>query len=262
MNYLKSVYNARQKIMFLAYENIKKQYLETVFGIAWAVVQPAVYMITFFFLYKYGIKGNSTIYGAPFLLYIFAANMPWLVMSQTLTQGSKVFLKNSVLITTIKFPVMVLPFAEVLAKIYVHIFVMLMVFVVFMGYGYYPDLYYLNFLFYWPMLVVFLVGITFLLGTLSVLFRDIPPLIASILMPLFWYTPIVWYPQGPQMELFEKIFNPFYFFVYGYRNTMLLDKNFWESPQYMIYFIVLNIIIYIIALRVYKNTKSIMADII
>ncbi len=261
MNYLNATWNYRNEIISLSKQEIKKKYLETVFGPIWAIVQPLVYIITFWIFFKFGIRENSPINGVPKILFIFAGQMPWLIISQTITQGTKVFTKNSQLVKTIKFPVMALPVIDVLSKLYVHIVVMLITFLVFTLAGYPPTIYYINFIFLWPLLIIFLIGLTFLLGTLTIIIKDIPALVTSIMMPLFWLTPILYNPVG-QLIIIEKIFNPFYYFIQGYRNTMLYHTFFWEQPFYTTYIIILTIIIYYLGLKLYTFIRPIMSDIL
>ena len=53
------------------------------------------------------------------------------------------------------------------------------------------------------------IGVT--LGGLSARFRDVPPIVASIMQVAFFLTPIFWTPSAlPSRELFVHL-NPFYY---------------------------------------------------
>ena len=57
------------------------------------------------------------------------------------------------------------------------------------------------------------ISIGMLLGTLSARFRDIPPIVQTIIQMMFLLTPILWRPnQIPGRELFYLL-NPFYYLV-------------------------------------------------
>ncbi len=266
MSYLKATWSYRNQVIFLAQQTVKKQYLGTAFGSFWAVTQPFAYMLTFSLFFIFTGKNSSEMYGVPFILLLFAANTPWMMLSQTFAQGSKVFNNNGVLIKTIKFPVMALPLAEVLAKTYVHIMVLGILMLVYLPFEIYPSIYYINFLFYIPMIVIFMTGLTFLTASLSVLFKDLPPFIQSIMTPLFWATPILWLPDaskaGQTVDLIEKLFNPFYFFTSGYQDTFILETFFWERPLYVLYFIFMTFVIYVLGIKFYKRVRPLMADLI
>lgn len=261
MNYLKALYKYRNEILFLSYQKVKTQYLETAFGIGWSVVKPMVYVLTFTFFFKVGIKQGSAVDGHQFILFLFAGTMPWFLLSETLIGGTKAITSNAVLVKTIKFPVMALPLIEVLAKVYVHIGVMLLVMIVFALNGKPPTIYYINFIYYWVTLVVFLTSITFFLSSVSVLIRDVQNLMSAIMQPLFWMTPILWYQAG-MIDFLSRLFNPLYYFIVGYRETMLYGKFFWEDPLYDIYIWVIIALIFALGIHFFKKLRPIMADII
>lgn len=259
MTYIKALKKHYNDIYFLSIQSVKKQYADTVFGPVWALAQPFIYMLTFYFFFKIGWKFDSDIAGVPLILFVFAGNMPWLILSQSLTQGSRIFKKNAVVVKSIRFPVMALPLIETLAKMYVHICVMLITFIFFAINDFYPDIYYLNFIYYWIIMVLFLTGLTFLFGTISVIIKDIPQLIQSIMMPLFWFTPVLWVPEG-KIEFVMKLVNPFYYFIDGYRQTLLYDKPFYDDYGYDLYMLVIIFFLYVISIAVYKKIRPIMAD--
>lgn len=259
--YASNISRYRNEILFLSYQSVKKQYLQTAFGLGWAVVQPMVYMVTFWFFFTLGLRGGGPINGFHYLLVLFCSNMPWLLMSGTINGGTKIISKNAILVKTIKFPVMALPLIEVLSKMYVHIAVMGLVIVIFTIAGYRPDIYYINFIYYWITLIAFLTAISFLLSSVSIVVKDIPPLISAIMLPLFWMTPVLWQPAG-MLLMFEKLFNPFYYFILGYQETMLYDVFFWENIIYDIYIWVIIGIIFMVGLKFFKKIRPIMADII
>jgi ABC-type polysaccharide/polyol phosphate export permease len=65
------------------------------------------------------------------------------------------------------------------------------------------------------------VWVALFLGVISARFRDIPPIIASVLQLAFFITPIIWHPSllpGRQRVI---TFNPFYHFIELLRCPML-----------------------------------------
>lgn len=261
MNYLKAIKKYQNEIMFLSFQSVKKQYLETAFGLGWAVVKPMVYVLTFWLFFSIGLRGGTPVDGHVFILFLFAGIMPWFLLAESVAGGTKVITKNAILVKTIKFPVMALPLIEVLAKMYVHIAVMFLVSFVFAFNGEPPTIYYINFIYYWTMMVLFLTSITFFLSSVSVLLKDIQNLVSAIMQPLLWSTPVLWYQPGV-VDFLEKLFNPFYFFIAGYRETLLYQKFFWEDPLYDIYMWIIIAVTFAIGLRFWKKLRPIMADIL
>jgi ABC-2 type transport system permease protein len=60
-----------------------------------------------------------------------------------------------------------------------------------------------------------------LLGTLCTRFRDIPPIVTTVMQMMFLLTPILWRPdQVPGREAVSRL-NPFYYFVELIREPLL-----------------------------------------
>lgn len=261
MKYLKSLYQYRNEIKFLSYQKVKTTYLETAFGMGWAVVKPMTYVLTFWIFFAFGLRSGAPTEGHKFILFLFAGTMPWFLLSETITGGTKVITSNALLVKTIKFPVMALPLIEVLSKMYVHIAVMFLVFIVYTINGYPPTIYYINFIYYWIMMIIFLTALNFLLSSVSVIIRDVQNLVASLMQPLFWITPVLWSQPG-MLDFVERLFNPLYFFIVGYRETLLDGVFFWEDLTYDLYMWCIIIVIFAIGMRFWTKLRPIMADVI
>ena len=60
-----------------------------------------------------------------------------------------------------------------------------------------------------------------LLGIISARFRDVPPIVASVVRILFFVTPIIWMPELMPGRAFVLDFNPFFHFVELVRTPLL-----------------------------------------
>ncbi len=50
------LWNYRELLFFLAWRDIKVRYKQTVLGAAWAILQPAMMMLVFYFIFKENAK--------------------------------------------------------------------------------------------------------------------------------------------------------------------------------------------------------------
>lgn len=265
MKYLKLMNLYRNEILFLSYQKVKTQYLETTFGLGWALVKPMTFVFTFWVFFTIGLRGGTPVHGDPYLLYIFAAYMPWFAISEMINSGAGVIQQNSMLIKTIKFPVMSLPLINVLAKMYVHVAVMVCVWIFFVAYGgtsYLPDIYYINFIYYWITMIAFFTSLTFILASLTVIVKDVKPLVAALMQPLFWLTPVLYTPDTPKFELIMRLIDPLYYFIIGYKETLLQDKFFWTDIWYDLYIWFIIFLMYGLGLMFWKKIRPVMADLI
>lgn len=71
-----------------------------------------------------------------------------------------------------------------------------------------------------------------IVGILSARFRDIPPIVASFLQLVFFFSPILWLPASLPDRHYLVQFNPFYYFIEIVRAPLLgqsLDWSIWGA---------------------------------
>jgi lipopolysaccharide transport system permease protein len=101
----------RELLYFLVWRDLKVRYRQTVFGVAWAVLQPLSLMIVFtLFLSRLGgiMPGD-----VPYPLFAFAALVPWSLFAQSLIGASTSLIDASNLIQKVYFPRLLLPLASI-----------------------------------------------------------------------------------------------------------------------------------------------------
>ncbi len=275
MKYLKVLYEYRKTIHSVTIHKLKAGYADQIFGLGWAIINPLVYIFSFWFFFAVGLKSSGDILGNPFIIWLFPGVLAYRQVVRYVTQSPGFIKKNRVLVKTIKFPVMTLPVIEILQELYIHILVMGIMCVLYaiIGYSttgtwaYLPDIYYINFIYYWFAMLVFGVGVSLVLSPLGVLIKDTKPLIGALMQPMFWLTPVLFSVDSSShadkvLRMLEQIFNPLYFFVDGYRGTMVYDKFFFQEPLYDLYFWILMIILYVVGFKVWTKTRELMPDLI
>ena len=110
-NYWRDLWRYRELMYFLAWRDIAVRYKQTVIGIAWAVLRPALTMAAFVgFRRLLGIGGGS---GAPDAILVFAAVLPWQYVSSAVSEAASSLLGNANLISKVYFPRLIVPFAAV-----------------------------------------------------------------------------------------------------------------------------------------------------
>ncbi|MBA4016116.1 MAG: phosphate ABC transporter permease [Pirellula sp.] len=109
------VWRHRELLSVLTWRDIKIRYKQTVLGIVWAILQPTSTMIVFSIFF--GRLANINSDGIPYPIFAFAALIPWMFFSNSLTSASNSLLGNSSLITKVYFPRLVIPIASVLSNL-------------------------------------------------------------------------------------------------------------------------------------------------
>ncbi len=203
----------RQLWAHLGWQDIKQRYRRSVLGPLWITVGMAVTAAGLGFLY-------STIFGqdpGEYVPYMTVGFIVWYFISGCLSSGTEVFIKNEGLIKQLPAPIMV----HVLRTVWREFLLFLHNLVVYLGILviFQPDVTW-KIISVLPAFVLLLlngVWIVLLLGVTSTRFRDIPPVVTSLMQLLFFMSPIVWPIEileqnaGPRAWLAQL--NPIYHYV-------------------------------------------------
>lgn len=98
---------------FLMWRDIKVRYKQTVFGVAWAVLQPLGLMVVFAIFFGKLIKVPSQ--GFPYPVFAYTALVPWTYLSTAVTGASESLIASTNLVTKVYFPRIVVPLASALS---------------------------------------------------------------------------------------------------------------------------------------------------
>lgn len=108
---LKSFWEYRELIYFLALRDIKIRYKQTLLGIAWVLLQPIITTVIFTAIFlRLGQVQNSEI---PYSLFTFSGFTLWTFISAAILNSSNSLINHSVLITKVYFPRLVIPISAV-----------------------------------------------------------------------------------------------------------------------------------------------------
>lgn len=220
----------------LTKHDFRARYLGSYLGIIWAVVQPTITIVLFWFVFQVGFR-TQPISNCPFILWLMAGMIPWFFISETLSMAASSVIEKGFLVSKVNFRASILPITKILSGLIIHFFFLLLLMGVLFYYGYRPDIHFLEVFYYLGGCVALMLGISWATSALSVFMRDVTHAVQIVLQFLFWLTPIFWSPQQhfAQYQKFLKL-NPFYYIIEGYRNCLLHDEYFWQPTKSMIWF--------------------------
>jgi lipopolysaccharide transport system permease protein len=113
---LLELWDYRELAYLLAWRDVTIRYKQTVFGAAWAVIQPVLMMVAFSIFFGQLAKVPSN--GIPYPIFSYTALLPWNYFSQALTRSSNALVSSTALITKVYFPRMLLPISSVLSPLF------------------------------------------------------------------------------------------------------------------------------------------------
>jgi len=160
----------RELFGFLIWRDILVRYKQTYLGVAWALVQPLLYMVVFSAL---GHLAKLPTNGAPYPLISLTGLLPWQFFSTALTDSSNSLLASSNMISKVYFPRLIIPAGAILGGTvdFAISFVLFLVMMVIYKAPLRPELLLAPVFFLYAVLAAFSAGIW--LSALSVRYRDV-----------------------------------------------------------------------------------------
>lgn len=220
--HLRELFRYRELLWQITRREIRVRYKQSLLGMIWAVLQPLSLMVVFTVFFSWFARMESE--GIPYPLFSYAALLPWSFLASSLTSAVPSLIANSHIITRIYFPREIIPLASVLAALFDFLFAAGAFVLLMIWYGVAPTP---RALFIFPLLVVqvaFAAGVSLLLSSFTVLYRDVRHVLPLLLQIWMFITPIL-YPAsivpGGWREAYFAL-NPMAVIVEGYRSAIIL----------------------------------------
>jgi lipopolysaccharide transport system permease protein len=187
----------RSLIQSLVARELKARYRGSVLGFFWSFINPLLLLLVYSFVFSVVLKNNGKV--QPYAIFLFCGILPWTWFSSSVLEASNVLISSGNLIKKVLFPAEVLPFVTVLANM-VHFLLGLPILFLFMAfYGVRPDL---PGLLWFPVALlvqlVLTLGLSLVVSSLTVHFRDIKDILGNLMTFWFFATPIIY-----DMTLFD-----------------------------------------------------------
>jgi lipopolysaccharide transport system permease protein len=204
----------------LAERDIRLRYRQTALGIVWVILQPLA--ASLIFAAVFGLFAKLPSDGSPYVVFVFAALLPWNLFAGGVQRAGNSLVANSGLVTKVYFPRAVIPIASVTAVL-LDFMVAAVVMVGLMWYFAVPLSWALLAI---PGLVVLVlvltVGMSLLFSALNVYFRDFSYALPFLLQVWMYATPVVYASSlVPDRLRFFYGLNPMVGVIDGFRWALL-----------------------------------------
>ncbi len=223
-HFLKKIYIQRGLIRSFVMRDLRARYVGSFMGFFWSVIHPIVLLVSYTFVFSviFGVRPLPDSGTASFPLFLFCSILPWLFFQDTLQRSSTVVIDNANLVKKTLFPTEILPLTVLLAGLVNHAigFAILLV-VILLTLGKISAVILLLPV-YLLVLMLFTLGLAWLVASLNVFVRDVSQVLSVILTFWFWFTPIFYSPERfPSGFLFLVRWNPMAHVVTAYRDCLL-----------------------------------------
>jgi ABC-type polysaccharide/polyol phosphate export permease len=253
----------RQAIDFHFLEQLLRRdfhnrYAASSLGFLWGLIEPVAFVALLWALW-------SHLKGADFTLLQFLAvaigYIQWQFFSTALISSCSVYRQYSYLLTKVRVQKFLLPPVKVLAACAHFLIIKIVLLAIVVVHGHIG----------WQlllipiidvMLIVFLLGLSYIFSILCVYFKDLQDGINVVLRFAFWCTPIIWSVGGlpPAVEAIAMV-NPMYF-VIGGTKYILEGGDFWviEMAEAFTWFVIVNFSVWGAALYIYRKLASYLGE--
>ena len=100
----KEIWKSRKLVWTLARNDFKSRFAGSYLGIVWALVQPIVTVLVYWFVFQVGLRQTATYGdGCPFVLWMLAGLVPWFYFQETMLSGCGVLSEYSYLVKKVVF---------------------------------------------------------------------------------------------------------------------------------------------------------------
>ncbi len=256
------LFQNRRLIWKLAKNDFKKRYAGSYLGAVWAMIQPVVTVLMYWFVFDHlgFMRGGMT--DVPYVLFLTAGLVPWFFFTESLTNGTMALLEYNYLVKKVVFKIDILPIIKIIAATFIHAFFVLVLMIIACVYGYYPSLYTIQIFYYSICMFVFVLALCYTTCAVVIFFRDLSQIINIALQIGMWATPILWNISSID-GTWQKIFklNPLVYVVNGYRSAIYEKQWFWQDFSGTAYFWIVTLLFLLIGTMIFKRLKPHFADV-
>lgn len=202
----RELWQYRNLLRNMVVRDLKARYKNSVLGILWSILNPMFLMLVFTILFS--VMANNQIRDYP--IFVLAGLIPWNFFSGSLISGTTSITGNSGLVKKVYFPRELLPLAALLSNLvnFLFAFVVLVVFLYIFGIGLTQHALWV------PLILVtqliFTLGLSLLLGSLTVFYRDVLMILEVVILAWFFMTPVFYSLElfGQSLTIAGITFNP------------------------------------------------------
>jgi lipopolysaccharide transport system permease protein len=218
---LAELWRFRELLYFLTWRDVKVRYKQTVFGAAWAILQPFATMVVFSIFIGQAVRGNGI---ENYALFAFAGLLPWTFLANAVSSAGQSVVGSQNLVTKVYFPRLIIPMAAVGVGLVDFVVGSAMLAAMMAWYGVVPTWTVFLAPVFFAFLVLAALGMGTLLSALTVAYRDLRYVVPFMVQLWLFATPCIYLRAedvvGPRGRLLLPL-NPAYGLIFNFRQAIL-----------------------------------------
>ena len=251
MNIFKKIYNYRELLKTNVKKEIRGRYKNSFLGVLWSFLNPLLQLLVYSVIFGALLAGGDKTYP----IYICVALIPWTYFTTAITQAAFTVIGNADIIKKVYFPREILPVSVVTsgAVNFIISTIIILAFVIFSGVG--LSWYILLYPFILLIQYVLLLGIGFIVSSVTVYFRDLEHIIGVVLMAAFYATPIVYkLEQLPHTLQILVNLNPMTHLINAYRDIFYYHQM--PNMEILVILLGISLVLTVVGYFIFKKLQK------
>lgn len=244
-----------EMITSLAVNDFKAAYVGSVLGFVWAIAEPLVTVLVYWFVYTVAF-GGVAIDGVPYHIWLSVGISVWFFVSEGLKKTAAVYRDYSYLVKKMNFDKSVLPPVRVGSTLISHFVFLVIVCILCVA-----ERRTINFA---AMVISVVLAAAFVcalgrfLALLCGIYKDVQNITGVVLNMGFWLTPVFWNVDNAGSLIRVVYLNPVAVIVEAYRKAMLFGE--FVDVKYIMYILLICGLLLLIGNRAEKKILPNIAD--
>ncbi|MEF7439061.1 ABC transporter permease [Paenibacillus lautus] len=212
---LQEVYRYRQMLKSMVLTDLRTRYKGSVLGFLWTFINPLLMLVIYSLVFSSIMRMNIDNYP----MFLFVAILPWIFFSTSLQSSAAVVLRNNSLVKKIYFPREILPISVVIGGVINYLFGLVILIPALLIFGVKIS----HAILLFPIVLIIhafiTLGLSFVVASINIFFRDLEHILSFLLQFLFYLTPII-FSLDYIPEKFQYLFklNPLSYIIEAYRD--------------------------------------------
>jgi lipopolysaccharide transport system permease protein/teichoic acid transport system permease protein len=250
-------------VRYLVAADLKRTHADTALGQAWWLLDPILQMLVYYFLFAVIFQRKTE----DFLLFLFAAILPWKWFSTTVNSAMNSIVGRQGLIRQVQFPKIVLPTAATVAETFSFAIGLIALAILFIPYNDRLSPWVLAIPLIAAVQLVFSLAVALVLAAANAFYRDVANVMGHLLRLLFYVSPALYALWEVPTELRPiMVLNPFTTLLTAYRTviwgTETVDHG--TRPDFVALGILLlaSLVLVVLAVALFKRVEPAFARIL
>ena len=209
MSFFKGLYEYRELLKTSIKKDVRGKYKNSVLGIIWSFLNPLLQIAVYALVFPLIMRSNIPNY----VVFVCCGLIPWNFFSSGISRSSFTMVENGNIIKKVYFPREILPISVITSEAVNFVISTIIILAFVCGYGIGISKYVI----FYPIILliqyILLIGISLIVSSITVYFRDLQHFIGILLQLLFYASETI--PANFQWIL---KYNPMTYIIEGYRN--------------------------------------------